>query len=460
MKRVLLLLTLLLCCALVAQAQGECPTIVREALDFTDDLCSAVERNQACYGNLAIEAVPQADAADFTFEAPGDIVNAADIQTLNLSAMTSPNEWGVALLSLQANLPDTLPGQNVTILLFGEVILENAGAPLPPTLTITGGQTINIRSGPGTENRVLAKFNSGDIATADGRTEAGDWVRIQLADGSTGWVSTDLVQIEGDVTTLNVVEAASEAGGITYGPLQAFYFTSGVGSADCAEAPQDGILIQTPEGAGKVDLLINEVRVELGSTAYLQAQPSGNFSLDLLEGSSTVTANDKTVTVLPGTRAIVPLDADGKAAGEPELTLIPGDAHNGLDGVVGLLPEGFEVTPALSAEEFEAATAVTLPNEGAWTYTVNSSETDCPDIPSLVVPPRPTSITRTGATSFSIMLDAAMEMTSTGGNTFTGNLEGAVPYQMTLISPDELSAIATLDMDGCGITWDITITHD
>jgi uncharacterized protein YgiM (DUF1202 family) len=369
MKRTFFVLTLLLCCALVVQAQEQCPTMVLEALDFTDDLCNAVERNQACYGNLAIEAIPQADATDFTFEAPGDIVDAADIQTLNLSAMTAPNEWGVALLSLQANLPDTLPGQNVTVLLFGEVILENAGAPLPPTLTITGGQTINIRSGPGTENRILAKFNSGDTATVDGRTEASDWLRIQLEDGGTGWVSADLVQIEGDTATLNVVEATSESGGITYGPLQAFYFASGVGGSDCAEAPQDGLLIQTPEGAGKINLLINEVSVELGSTAYLQAQPSGNLSLDLLEGGSTVTANDKTVSVLPGTRAIVPLDADGKAAGEPELTTIPDDALNGLQGMVSVLPRDIEIATPLTAAELEEATAVTLPNEGTWHYT-------------------------------------------------------------------------------------------
>ena len=30
--------------------------------------------------------------------------------------------------------------------------------------------------------------------------------------------------------------------------MQAFYFRSGIGDAPCAEAPNSGILIQTPEG--------------------------------------------------------------------------------------------------------------------------------------------------------------------------------------------------------------------
>jgi hypothetical protein len=212
-KRLSALMMLALCCAPLVQAQ-ECATLVQDALDLTEELCSITERNQACYGNIDIESVPQPDAANFKFDAPGDIVSVSDIQTLNLSTLTAPDEWGVAMLSLQADLPDTIPGQNVTVLLFGGTSIENAGAPQPPTINVSADTTINVRSGPGTSNRVVSEMNSGDTLTADGQNEAGDWLRVVLPDGATGWVSASLVQVEGDASTLAVVETTttSDAG--------------------------------------------------------------------------------------------------------------------------------------------------------------------------------------------------------------------------------------------------------
>jgi len=61
-KRLSALLLLALCCAPLVQAQ-ECTALVQEALELTEQLCGITERNQACYGNIAIESVPQADAA-------------------------------------------------------------------------------------------------------------------------------------------------------------------------------------------------------------------------------------------------------------------------------------------------------------------------------------------------------------------------------------------------------------
>jgi hypothetical protein len=172
-KRLSALLLLALCCAPIALAQ-ECAAIVQDALDLTEQLCSITERNQACYGNIDIESVPQPDAANFKFDAPGDIVSVSDIQTLNLSALTAPDEWGVAMLSLQADLPDTIPGQNVTVLLFGGTAIENAGTPQPPTVNVSAGTTINVRSGPGTSNRVVSQLKPSEALTSDGQNEAGE----------------------------------------------------------------------------------------------------------------------------------------------------------------------------------------------------------------------------------------------------------------------------------------------
>lgn len=462
-KRMWGMLLLALCCAPLVQAQ-ECAVIVQDALELTQELCSTTERNQACYGNIAIESVPQPDVTDFKFDAPGDIVSVADIQTLNLSALTAPDEWGVAMLSLQADLPDTIPGQNVTVLLFGGTAIENAGAPQPATVSVNAGTTINVRSGPGTSNRIVTEMNSGDTLTADGKNEAEDWLRVQLADGATGWVSADLVEVEGDISTLSVVDTTTTSEGFTFAPMQAFYLSSGLGATDCAEVPQDGILIQTPEGVGTVNLLINEVSIELGSTAYVRAHSGGEMTFDLLEGASRVTVGEDSVRVLPGTRASIPLDAEGRAAGAPELTTIPEDGLNNLEEIAGLLPEEIEIPTPLTQAELEAASQVTLPEAGTWliTDTGGGSYIGCIDMPLPSFPDMSVEITQV-ENGFLLPVDPPLTFIGDGEGNFMSETSGegyVITYHFTLIEPGLMRGNSSMVMDigeTCTINWTIDI---
>jgi hypothetical protein len=99
--------------------------------------------------------------------------------------------------------------------------------------------------------------------------------------------------------------------------MQAFYFRSGIADAQCEEAPDSGLLIQTPEGAGEIFLLVNEVRVQLGSTAYLQAQAESTLDIYLIEGAGRAEAFDEAQFIPAGTVVSVPLDADLTASGPP-----------------------------------------------------------------------------------------------------------------------------------------------
>jgi hypothetical protein len=139
----LFLALLILCIAPVVLAQNACPAIIAAALESVDTACNQTTRNQLCYGNIALSATPREDVADFKFEQSGDVVGVADIETLQLSSFSlMDEEWGVALMKLQANLPETLPGQNVTFLLFGDVTMTDAGdqlVELPVTTTARDG---------------------------------------------------------------------------------------------------------------------------------------------------------------------------------------------------------------------------------------------------------------------------------------------------------------------------------
>src|SRR5690606_37990045 len=124
------------------------------------------------------------------------------------SQVDETGEWGIAMMYVQANLADDI-SENVQILLYGDVTLENSGM-------------------------------SGEMP-----------------------VITSLIpQPEEESETQTPV---------TYGQTNAFSLElqSSNESLACEDLPDSGVLIQTPEGGARISLLINEITVELGSTAYL-----------------------------------------------------------------------------------------------------------------------------------------------------------------------------------------------
>jgi hypothetical protein len=298
--------------------------------------------------------VPVADAPEFSFEAPGDIADLIYLDALQLSRLESPDEWGVALLRLQANLPDTLPGQNVTMLLFGDVAIENADEEPTPTLIGTIASNANLRGGPGTSFAVVGSGTVGMEVTIDGRNETGDWFRFVLPESEeTAWIFSSLITIEGNVESLPVMTADDEAVSPNYGPMQAFYFSTGVGELQCVEAPPNGILVQTPQGQGEVLIRANEVDITLGSTAFLRAIPSDFMTVDLLENQARVKALDTTVFVPAGARARIPLDAEGLPSGPPELVVYE------LDDIANLpvdnLERAIDIPEPLTQDELIAS---------------------------------------------------------------------------------------------------------
>ena len=73
------------------------------------------------------------------FNEPSDVTDISMIETIRTAPFNLEGEqWGVAVMVLQANLPQTLPGQNVTFILMGDTELENAVAPEDAYDPITG----------------------------------------------------------------------------------------------------------------------------------------------------------------------------------------------------------------------------------------------------------------------------------------------------------------------------------
>ncbi len=361
----LLLLTLTFVTPVTSQS-NDCPALVEAALEATGTLCSGTGRNQVCYGNAEIVTRSRPEAADFVFAAQGDIADAAWIESMRLSQLNlNEGVWGVSLMRLQANLPDTLPGQNVTFLLFGDVEVTNR-VPLStaPTLQVTTTSNLRARTSPSDTSPTSAWLTAGTIVTANGRLPDNSWLRLQaaLGSGSLGWVYAPLLEAEGDIATLEPVDVTDSTPRL--GAMQAIYLKTGSGEVACENAPRDGMLIQTPEGAGTVQVQINGVEIELGSTAYVRTTADNAMELSIVEGSARMSVMDETRLVVPGAVVSLPLDDNLNPTGSLS-DPAPYDEAAIQSLPLSLLERAVRVYPPMSAErlaqisrQFEAGNVV------------------------------------------------------------------------------------------------------
>ncbi|MCL4253349.1 MAG: hypothetical protein KJ043_06185 [Anaerolineae bacterium] len=302
----------------ISSAQSaECPMLVQEILMTVSDVCDETGRNQVCYGNIALTAEGRNDA--FKLEDVGDIANLADMQSLSLSPYNEDGGiWGVALMQVQANLPDTLHGQNVTMIAFGDVSLTNTiNAPIELSATLSAnGRTRSTPTTADGDLNVLTAISSGTSVEVLGRNEAGDWLLIRLPEASIsgaqyGWISTQVLSISGDSMGLNIFQDDVLDFGAPPAttPMSAFYLKTGIDTTNCAEMPPDGVLIQTPQGAGRVQMTVNGVQMSFGSTVFLKTVDN-LLAVIVIEGTAIITANGKTAFVPAGTESFIPLNED------------------------------------------------------------------------------------------------------------------------------------------------------
>ncbi len=174
-------------------SDADCPVIIQAALDAVENSCQGLERNQVCYGHPTVLAEAQPGASDFVFDSPGDIVNLADVANLALSPLNAESgEWGVALMSVQVDLPDVLPGQATTVVMFGNPEMESPLPYIGEQASVNAvEEELNMRAGPGLDEPVVAELvNWSEVTILEGpvNTDDYDWWRVRAVDGTEGWV--------------------------------------------------------------------------------------------------------------------------------------------------------------------------------------------------------------------------------------------------------------------------------
>ncbi len=313
----LTLVTLLSSVSFVLAQANDCPAIIEEALAVAGDNCADLGRNSACYGYNRVDATFITDlGADF-FSQVADIAQLSQLQQIRTAALnTQTGEWGVAVLNVQANLPNTLPGQGVILMLVGDAELTNAVSPdqaAPDNTTSVTVQTLvpsNLRSGPNTNNNVILSVPAGTALLADAYNSDRTWLRV-VYEGQPGWIARSLVDEPAE--GMDALPIADEN---LYGPMQAFFLRTGIGQPACEEAPPDSLFIQGPRNI-TVKLNVNGVDLEFGSTLVLRVIEPGNvMEIIVLDGDAQIIDpfTGRRITIPAGfrTRACFELDELGQ----------------------------------------------------------------------------------------------------------------------------------------------------
>ncbi|MBZ0303563.1 MAG: SH3 domain-containing protein [Anaerolineae bacterium] len=428
---------------------ADCPTIVRSAITLTNERCQNTDLNQICYGHLVLDVQPRTGLVDFGFKQPGDIVNVVEVQSLRLSALdTATGRWGVVMMQIEANLAQgAVAAPEVQILLFGDAELNDATHFLPGEIM----QPANVREQPAETSAVLTSLHTGDSITANGRLADGSWVRLNLA-GTNGWVRSDLIRLRGDLESLAIITAEpspSQDELAQFGPMQAFYFRSGVDDAPCAQAPNSGLLIQTPEGVASISIWMDEVVIQVDATAFIQAQPDGNLIINVLDGQARVSARGDTRTVVSGMQVGVPLDENLAAAG------VPGDPAPYDASTVAELPVDLLNRPVEIASPRNQPVGIPIP--GTWGFAWDAAALTCPD--GTVVPFESTgassAITVTGET---LRWNAARYTQTTTGvyhSSYADDLGNLHQDTLQVIAPDRIVGEKVLDLASRACTLNV-----
>jgi hypothetical protein len=274
---------LVLCFGAWASAQGSCSALVTRALEAVDTNCDGLERNSACYGFNSVQASFLQNVADDFFTQPSDISPLVDIASIKTAPLDEANgRWGVAVMSVQANIPNALPGQAVTFVLLGDtqvingVTPENTFVPAEP-IDVVVTENTRTRSGPGFNFNVLAVAEANTTLPADALSVDGEWVRVVYNDVPV-WVNRGLLQANDAIATLPTFDGSQRT------PMQAFYLQTGVGATNCEEA-DNVLMVQGPKNI-KIDLTVNGADFTIGSTVLFETPSEDSLQVTVLDGEA------------------------------------------------------------------------------------------------------------------------------------------------------------------------------
>jgi hypothetical protein len=294
----------------IAQEETTCPTEI-PPVELVTAECATTDRNQACYtySNITLN-----DQQPESFNTTGKIISVNDIQTLEL-------QGGIAFLRLQANFVADMPEQNVNLLAWGDMIIQN-NISIPNIGAITTSNA-RVRNVPFAESdmTVIAVIPANITVSILGRNEDSSWFYISLGDyavtGSTeGWTSRQVLSFSGDINSLPIIDYQNPPTPSI--PMSDITITTN--APPCTDAPTSGILIQTAPDIPSGILIVNGISIAVRGTALL-TKGVNTLNISLLEGQGVIMVNNEQALLIGGTMTSVPLGDDNLANDVPSETI-------------------------------------------------------------------------------------------------------------------------------------------
>lgn len=292
-----------------AQSTDTCNLFVDTILESAQSACGDVGNNEVCYASDPV-SLTLLDGVNAEFE-NGDIVTLDTVDSLSTADTEPDNSLGIAILNAQMNLSEGA----VQMVLFGDATMSNLvevmEGPLPTmTATNVAGFPINLRDGAGTDFVVVGTMEKDATIMIDGRNEANDWFRAQSDDGI-AWVYTSLVTVDGDTSTLAVLDSPYTS------PMQNFTLSAPIDKS-CGVATS-GLLLQYM-GETWVQMGVNGVDLKLSdATLLLQANASETLNIQVIDGEVTVKSQNTERVATGGELVTISLDENLTAIAPPSI---------------------------------------------------------------------------------------------------------------------------------------------
>lgn len=296
---------------IVAQDVLQCDELIENFLEELDENCSEFDMNNACYGlnTLTAEFLNADDLPQDYFTKPADIAELLEMSNMTTTVFDPDEpEWGIAVLNIQANIPNTIPGQAVKVLLMGGMELENGVEPdeafiSERSVSLTLAENGVVRYFPRSDSDFVQNIPTGADILADARSTNGLWVRVAY-DDIPGWIAVSTLEDSSRDRLVGLPMIDED----TQSPMQSFYFETGISQARCREAPTI-LVVQGPEDY-EVDITANGAQIRIGSTIILRTNinagdDSASMEVVTLSGVARVFPDTENEVVVPAGEILV-----------------------------------------------------------------------------------------------------------------------------------------------------------
>ena len=372
------------------RAQDDVPTCERDvqaAAQAAAQACTGLNSDTVCYGSGSAAVVSRFLNANLTFDAPGDTLEIAEIESVE-TLPTGTAEYSIVVMDLSVGgQPEPVRG-----VLFGEGNVVNNVVP-GIEVPLTTSTVATVQAEPTDISQTNVALIPGDAVTATGRTstDADAWLRVTTSSGG-GWLPANVVNEPDLLENLPVVSPDDPA--VT--PMQQLTVTSERDDRRCATAPDSGFILQSPD----VDaaFTINGLAVELAPRSTIFVQGRGNRTVDISVVSGELSAD--AVDVVAGQQISLPVGIDAQVTDDADATVSPTDYDSALTDPLILLadllpaPTAADETGEVSTPEVALALATNTPAEQSET----SSEVVAAQTTATPLPPKSTAAAVAAAT--------------------------------------------------------------